>query len=128
MVGRMMLMLSIESYSCHLHMDWGIVNSVTLLAKKELVLHQGQANDALHQPHIELGHCSYLYHTQVRHASHSQQKVTGASDNVHSRIPQMTLSSYIAWISKISLDFLGLSPRDTKGDGKGTHGIALLTS
>jgi hypothetical protein len=54
------------------------------LAEKELVLRQGQANDALHQLRIDLGHRSYLYRTQVRHADHSQQRKTRAWGNVHS--------------------------------------------
>jgi hypothetical protein len=47
--------------------------SVGFLIKKELILQQGQANNALHQLCIDLGHRSYLYHTQVRHAGPSQQ-------------------------------------------------------
>ena len=52
--------------------DFGI----GFLVEKELGLRQGQANNALHQLHIDLGHRLYLYYTQVRHAGHSQQKKT----------------------------------------------------
>lgn len=53
------------------------------LAEKELILREGQANDTLHQLRIDLGHRSYIYRTQVRHADHSQQRKTRAWDNVH---------------------------------------------
>ncbi|KIK74155.1 hypothetical protein PAXRUDRAFT_20157 [Paxillus rubicundulus Ve08.2h10] len=53
------------------------------LVDDELCLQQGQANDALHNIRIDLGHWSFLYHTTVRQAKHSQQKKLRAWDAVH---------------------------------------------
>ena len=80
------------------------------LVEKELVLHQGQANDALHQLHIDLGHCSYLYRTQVRHADHSQQKKTRAWDNVHFMEDTVRLHAAIYRKCRSAMISLGAGP------------------
>ncbi|KIJ06855.1 hypothetical protein PAXINDRAFT_19941 [Paxillus involutus ATCC 200175] len=43
----------------------------------------GQANDALHNIRIDLGHRSFLYRTAVRQAKHSQHKKSRVWDAVH---------------------------------------------
>ncbi|KIJ65745.1 hypothetical protein HYDPIDRAFT_87159, partial [Hydnomerulius pinastri MD-312] len=69
------------------------------LAELELLLWQGQANDALHQLRIDLGHRSYLYRTQVRNSKNSQQQKTKAWDSVHSIDAAIKLHSSIYWRS-----------------------------
>ena len=80
------------------------------MVEKELVLRQGQANDALHQLRIDLGHRSYLYHTQVRHADHSQQKKTRAWDNVHSMKDAIRLHATIYRKCRSAMISLGAGP------------------
>jgi hypothetical protein len=46
-------------------------HGVGYLVDDELKLRQGQANDALHNIRIDLGHRSFLYRTAVRQAKHS---------------------------------------------------------
>lgn len=52
------------------------------LAKKELSFREGQANDALHQIQIALGHKSLLFRTKIR-VNKSQKHKTRAWDKVH---------------------------------------------
>lgn len=80
------------------------------LAEKELVLREGQANDALHQIRIDLGHRSYLYRTQVRHADHSQQRKTRAWDNVHSIDDAVKIHSAIYRKCRTAMVALAASP------------------
>ena len=84
--------------------------SVGFLVEKELVLQQGQANNALHQLRIDLGHHSYLYCTQVRHAGHSQQKKTRAWDNVHSIEDAVKLHAAIYRKCRSAIILLGAGP------------------
>jgi hypothetical protein len=88
---------------CH---DFG----VRFLIEKELILRQGQANDALHQRRIDLEHRSYLYCTQVRHAGHSQQKKTRAWDNVHSIEDTVKLLAAIYRKCRLAMLSLGAGP------------------
>ncbi|KIK71974.1 hypothetical protein PAXRUDRAFT_22556 [Paxillus rubicundulus Ve08.2h10] len=53
------------------------------LLEQELELRQGQANKALHNIQVDLGHHSFLYQTSVRQAKHSQQQKSHAWDAVH---------------------------------------------
>ncbi|KIJ08608.1 hypothetical protein PAXINDRAFT_88630 [Paxillus involutus ATCC 200175] len=58
-------------------------HGVGYLVDDELKLRQGQANDALHNIRINLGHRSFLYRTAVRQVKHSQHKKLRAWDAVH---------------------------------------------
>ncbi|KAF8841146.1 hypothetical protein BDN67DRAFT_980514 [Paxillus ammoniavirescens] len=55
------------------------------LLEQELELRQGQANEALHNIRVDLGHCSFLYRTSVQQVKHSQQWKSRAWDVVHQR-------------------------------------------
>jgi hypothetical protein len=83
---------------------------ITSLAEKGLILRQGQANDALHQLRIDLGHRSYLYRTQVRHADHSQQRKTRVWDNVHSIDGAVKLHASIYRKCRSAMILLGARP------------------
>ena len=83
---------------------------VGFLVKKELILWQGQANDALHQLCIDLEHHSYLYRTQVKHAGHGQQKKTRAWDNVHSIEDAVKLHAAIYRKCRSAMISLGAGP------------------
>ena len=78
--------------------------------EKELIFQQGQANDALHQLHIDLGQRPYLCHTQVRHAGHSQQKKRRAWDNVHSIEDAVKLHAAIYRKCRSAMISLGAGP------------------
>ncbi|KAF9227771.1 hypothetical protein BS17DRAFT_856895 [Gyrodon lividus] len=56
---------------------------LSYLLEQELELRQGQANEALHNIRLNLGHCSFLYRTSVWQVKHSQQKKSHAWDAIH---------------------------------------------
>ncbi|KIJ05217.1 hypothetical protein PAXINDRAFT_21505 [Paxillus involutus ATCC 200175] len=70
-------------------------HGVGYLVDDELKLRQGQANNALHNIRIDLGHRSFLYRTAVRQAKHSQHKKSRAWDAVHQVMIALGASSVL---------------------------------
>jgi hypothetical protein len=63
--------------------EWCVRYGAQSLAKKEAMLREAQANDAIHSMRLALGFKSALFRDQVRHAN-TQRTKTRAWDAVHS--------------------------------------------
>jgi len=78
------------------------------LARKELRLRRGQANDTLHQLRVELGYKAFIHRTTVRHAN-SQQKATRARSLVQASSATITRLRCIYNCSRTAMVRLGAS-------------------